>query len=140
MCWHSTISLLVSRVDGRLQYNFPPSPSVFMTFTCHNQQSFPSLPLSQNRQMSSERSEKCCFILTNVAALNRIVGINSNCREKKKITIFSVKGRTCIRDSHVQESSSGLQSQSPPSPSCNTQASLGQVEYQTPSSALESGN
>ena len=91
-CWHSTISLLVSREDGRLRCNFPPCPSVFRTFTCRNQQPFPSLPLLQKRQMSSERSEKHCFILTNVAAQNRIVGINSNCANfflKKKI--FSVK-------------------------------------------------
>lgn len=48
--------------NGRLQCNFPPSPSAFVTFTCRNQQSFPSLPLSQKSRWSQE-GRKSAFSL-----------------------------------------------------------------------------
>lgn len=72
----------------------------------------PSLPVSQKRQMSSERNEKCCFTRTNTAVHNRTTATNST-YAKKCLRFFSVKGRPCIRDSHVQKRGSRLQRQSP---------------------------
>lgn len=60
------------------------------------------------------------------------------CQETFKI--FSVKGRACIRDSHVQKRGSRLQRQSPHLNIMRREGSLGQVQSQTPRSALECSN
>lgn len=99
----------------------------------------PSLPVSQKRQTSSERNEKCCFTRTNTAVHNRTTATNST-YAKKCLRFFSVKGRPCIRDSHVQKRGSRLQRQSPHLNIMRREGSLGQVQSQTPQSALECSN
>lgn len=59
---------------------------------------------------------------------------------QKTFKIFSVKGRACIKDSHVQKRGSRLQSQSPHLNIMRREGSLGQVESQTPQSAMECSN